>query len=411
MVRLNEDGTTRNAGVSSPIVVDVLVIGGGMAGTASAYYLSQSLNLTIALLERCYIGHDQCSSYGEERMYRRMYSNTYLSDLQEKSLQEWRELESRYQCTLLQEHGLLFYGEAWEEETIEGSILGAKRVMEQKQIPFEELDATAMQQRWALQPRSDFIGLYEKTAGMVWAKRALDVFRTAATAQGVTIYEGEAVESIDISDTGQISVRTSTGRDFAASKIVLAVGGWTNDLLAYFNQSLDLEIWSMLWGYYRIDRHYCDRFPQWFCFQQANSQTGDGGLYYGFPCHDAEGNLIKVGIDWCPPQRRTRTMQDFKREPDQQLAQFLDRFLRSNWLGIQECVGLHCCPYTMTQDTLFVLDRLPGFSPVVLFTGGSGQAFKFAPLLGKLLSELVLEKEPSVDLSPLSFHREALHAK
>ena len=86
MVRLNEDGTTRNAGVSSPIVVDVLVIGGGMAGTASAYYLSQSPNLTIALLERCYIGHDQCSSYGEERMYRRMYSNTYLSDLQEKSL-------------------------------------------------------------------------------------------------------------------------------------------------------------------------------------------------------------------------------------------------------------------------------------------------------------------------------------
>lgn len=163
---------------------------------------------------------------------------------------------------------LLFYGEAWEEETIEGSILGAKRVMEQKQIPFEELDATAMQQRWAMQPHPDFIGLYEKTAGMVWAKLALDVFRTAATTQGVTLYEGEAVESIDISDTAQIRVLTSTGREFVASKIVLVVGGWTNDLLAYFNQSLDLEIWSMLWGYYRIDREYCDRFPSGFVFNK-----------------------------------------------------------------------------------------------------------------------------------------------
>ena len=93
-------------------------------------------------------------------MYRRMYSSEYLSDLQEKALQEWRLIEAKHNCQLLRENGLLFYGEVWQEETIEGSILGAKRVMEQKNIPFEELDATAMAQRWAMKPRSDFIGLY-----------------------------------------------------------------------------------------------------------------------------------------------------------------------------------------------------------------------------------------------------------
>ena len=75
-------------------------------------------------------------------MYRCMYSSEYLSDLQEKSLQEWRFIEAKHNCQLLQENGLLFYGEVWQEETIEGSILGSKRVMEQKNIPFEELDAT-----------------------------------------------------------------------------------------------------------------------------------------------------------------------------------------------------------------------------------------------------------------------------
>ena len=62
----------------------------------------------------------------------------------------------------------------------------------------------------------------------------------------------------------------------------------------------------------------------------------------------------------------------------------------------------------MTRDTLFVLDKLPGYPQISLFTGGSGQAFKFAPLLGKLLAVLVMEQTPSVDLSPLSASRECV---
>lgn len=101
-------------------------------------------------------------------------------------------------------------------------------------------------------------------------------------------------------------------------------------------------------------------------------------------------------------------MKNFVREPDSELVELLDRFLRHNWNGILDCVGLYCSPYTMTKDTLFVLDKLPGYPQISLFTGGSGQAFKFAPLLGKLLAELVLEQTPSVDLSPLSASRECI---
>lgn len=39
-------------------------------------------------------------------------------------------------------------------------------------------------------------------------------------------------------------------------------------------------------------------------------------------------------------------------------------------------------PYTMTTDNYFVLDTLPGMEHVAVFTGGSGRAFKFAPLIG-----------------------------
>ncbi len=403
--------TTTNFSVNSqlPIEVDVLIIGGGMAGLATAYYLSQYPQLKTVVLEAKQIGHSHCSSYGEERMYRRMYSSPYLSDLQEKSLQQWRLIEARHNCQLLQENGLLFYGEVWAEETIEGSILGAKRVMEQKNIPFEELDATAMAKRWAMKPRSDFIGLYEMTAGMVWAHKALQVFHRGAQANGVSFYEEEAVDKIVVSDSNSILVRTTKERLFAPTKLVLAAGAWTNELLAHFQHHLNLEIWSMLWGYYQVEKREQAHFPQWFCFQKEHANTGDGGLYYGFPCHDYDASLVKVGIDWCPSEYRTKTMKDFRREPDPQLARLLDQFLRQNWRGIGKCVSLQCCPYTMTKDTLFVLDRLLSFPQVTIFTGGSGQAFKFAPILGKLLSELVLEQDLSLDITPFNIRRSQLN--
>ena len=104
-------------------------------------------------------------------------------------------------------------------------------------------------------------------------------------------------------------------------------------------------------------------------------------------------------------------MKQLKREPDAKLANYLDQFLRLNWKGIEQCISLHCCPYTMTKDSLFVLDKLPHFPNVILFTGGSSQAFKFAPLIGKLLSELTLNKAPSVDILPLSIVRKAIGLK
>lgn len=384
---------------------NVVIIGGGVAGLATAYYLSQKQNLNIILLEKESIPNPKNSSYGDERMYRRMYSNEYLSELQEESLKEWKTLEDQHHCQLLRQNGLLFYGEAWDEETIEGSIPGARRVMEKKGIPFEALNAEQLQKRWPVKPKPDFIGLYENTAGMVWSAKAVELFRNQAESNGVSIRTGEETVSLKVTNSSAVEIKTRSENIYLADQVVLAAGAWTNDLLCTFTNPLELEIWSMLWGHYRVEKAVQDKFPQWFCFQREKPENNDGGLYYGFPCHTPETSMIKVGIDWCPPELRTKTMSTFVREPNLELVQLLDQFLHENWDGIQECLGLYCSPYTMTKDTLFVLDKLPEYPQVSIFTGGSGQAFKFAPLLGKLLSELVMDKTPSFDLSPLSVSR------
>jgi glycine/D-amino acid oxidase-like deaminating enzyme len=56
----------------------------------------------------------------------------------------------------------------------------------------------------------------------------------------------------------------------------------------------------------------------------------------------------------------------------------------------------------MTENSDFVVDRDPDNRDIVYGYGFSGHGFKFAPLIGKLLAELVLDREPDIDLSRFS---------
>ena len=89
-------------------------------------------------------------------------------------------------------------------------------------------------------------------------------------------------------------------------------------------------------------------------------------------------------------------------------VELLDRFLFNELEGIQERVETVISPYSMTSDVNFVLDRI---SPTLsLFCGGSGQSFKFAPLIGDSLARLACGGEPTVDLSCWSHQRDAVRA-
>ncbi|XP_076442769.1 monomeric sarcosine oxidase-like [Babylonia areolata] len=67
------------------------------------------------------------------------------------------------------------------------------------------------------------------------------------------------------------------------------------------------------------------------------------------------------------------------------------------------------CLYTMTPDRHFVIDNCArqGFSDVIVCCG-AGHAYKFASLLGKILSELAVEGRTQYNISEFSMDRPAL---
>ena len=391
---------------SLPASAAVVIIGGGMAGLSCAASLARRGIRDVILLEGKTLAHARASSFGETRMFREMYSDPVLCRLAQEANRLWREEEAHAGEVLRDTHGLLFYGESWDEETIEGSIPGARKVMDDQGIPYVALNAAQIAERFPLKPKADFTGLFEPTAGAVRSDKVIAHWVRTARQAGHQVLEHSPVSSIDADGGG---VTLEGGHHISAGHVVVACGIWSQLLLAPLGLAPKLEIWPMLWAHYTVDPALASRYPQWFCFQKERGD--DGGLYYGFPSLSttADGRpRIKAGIDWSPKELRVAEPNTMCTEAPARLLELLDTFLFNELDGVQERVETVMSPYSMTSDVNFVLDRLtPKLS---LFAGGSGQSFKFAPLIGDSLARLASGEQPAADISCWSHQRDAVRA-
>ena len=70
--------------------------------------------------------------------------------------------------------------------------------------------------------------------------------------------------------------------------------------------------------------------------------------------------------------------------------------------GLQGCpITSQVCIYTLTSDGHFYLGKRPG-SDHVFGVALAGHGFKFAPVLGEILADLMVGRSPSVDIDMFS---------
>merc|ERR1712176_1307651 len=309
---------------------DIVVVGGGMAGTATSYYLSKlAPDLKVAVLESGELADKKGSSYGASRMY----SDEYFSRMQSQALDLWSDLEKESNTKLLKENGLLFYGETDTGETVEGSIPGAAEIMKKLGIPHEYFNAKQMDSKWPMLAKEGYEGVYEATAGSINSSLACNTMMDLAKKRsGHQLFTSTSVLDLGIPSPGQVHITCSDGKLIKANQVVLTAGAWTNDLLDHVDMQLDLEIWAMHWGHYRVSEALKREYPQWFCFRKEVPEKWDGGLYYGFPVEGDEP-IIKVGIDFCPddPRFRMRSMSQFNYAPNDTIVELMDDFVANNW--------------------------------------------------------------------------------
>jgi len=346
--------------------VDAVVIGGGAMGSSTAWWLARR-GRSVVLAEQFAAGHVRGSSHGEVRIFRFAYPDVRYVRMAQEALPLWRELEDDAQLSLLEQSGCVDHG----PQDALGPIAAA---LVEADAPHQLLTAAAATDRW---PQFHFETpvLFHADGGRVFADRTLAALQSRAATLGADVrFDSPASLVATHEDAVEVHV---AGDVIRARRVVVTAGAWVDRTVAPATIRPELPPLT-------ITQETVTHFPavdaatRWPSFIHH-----DAGLRYGLPSL-TEG--IKVGGhhegDVTDADHRTFRTDQLQ---VQQLVEYVGRWLPGLLPDPQ--FGATCL-YTTTPDESFVVTRR---GPVVVGSACSGHGFKFTPLIGRMLADLVDE--------------------
>jgi sarcosine oxidase len=137
------------------------------------------------------------------------------------------------------------------------------------------------------------------------------------------------------------------------------------------------------------------RFPVWIWM--------DDPSFYGFPVFGEVAVKVAQDAGGKPVDPDTRGF-----EPDEDITARVRSFLQTRLpavLGPEH--SIKTCLYTLTPDRDFIIDTLPDY-PNVHVAVGAGHAFKFASVIGRILSDLAIDGRTRSSIDAFAIDRPIL---
>jgi sarcosine oxidase len=372
---------------------EYIVIGLGGLGSGAAYWLSREAGPDVLGLEQFELGHLRGESQDHSRIIRLSYHTPAYVRLARRAYQTWAELEQEAREQVVLKTGGLDLGPRGSAISLQPYAAS----MQAEGVAFEELDAGEIMRRWpAFRLTDDIHGLFQPDGGIAMAARANAAHQRISREHGAHLKERVAVSDARTAN-GEVDVAAG-GVTYRCRRLVIAAGPWSNSILAHFGLRLPLEVTQEQVTYFdtpHIREFEPGRFPIWIWMNDP--------CYYGFPVFGERGTKIAQDAGGKPVTPDTRTF-----EPDaenlRRVEDFARRYLPS---ALGPVIYTKTCLYTLTPNRDFVIDHLPGLDNVVVAIG-AGHAFKFASVIGRILSELAIYGETPSDVSPFSIRRPLL---
>jgi sarcosine oxidase len=349
--------------------VDVVVVGAGIVGSATARVLAQA-GRGVLLIDQFPAGHTRGASHGSSRIFRLNYSDERYVRMAQGALEGWRELEAECGEPLIVRTGCLDVG---------ARALETARALSSCGVPFEELTAHEVMRRWPISMDTDEPALYQPDGGISLADRALEAFREGAREAGAEIMLGETVRALT---PERFLVRLEVGsRVVSARAVVVTAGAWAPELLG--TAGIDLPVVPTRETVVYLQHDSAIDLPPLIDYSRLPDR-GAAGLaragQAGFALA-APGIGLKAGLHHSGPV----TDPSEEAEPDEGIARWTAAWAVGRYPTAGAIIGAETCLYTNTADESFILERR---GRIVVGSACSGHGFKFAPQVGRTLAAL-----------------------
>jgi glycine/D-amino acid oxidase-like deaminating enzyme len=356
-----------------------IVVGGGIFGLTAALEL-RNRGYAVTLLNAGPIPHPLAASTDISKVVRIEYGpdETYTR-LAEEAREGWlawnRDL---FRAPLYHETGATFLTRdlmqpgGYEYENFQ--------MLTTRGHAPERLTSREIQQRFPAWNSDLYVdGYFNPKAGFVESGKVVAELVTLARERGVALGTDRKATRIEKLSNGSAAVQTSAAETLTGDIMVLAIGAWTPTLLPELGEVMRPVAQPVFHLLPANPERYAP--PQFVVFGADSSRTG----WYGFPAHPESG-VVKIAnhgpgrlVD---PENDPRVVSAVD---EQRLRVFLAATFPE--LADAPIVFTRSCLYCDTPDEHFWIDRRPDTPGLTVAAGDSGHAFKFAPVLGRLIAD------------------------
>jgi len=388
---------------------DVIVIGLGAAGAATAYRLARR-GVRVIALDRHHPPHDKGSSHGGSRITRQAIGEgDDYTPLALRAHRLWREIEAETGESLMLTTGALVIGRP-DQETVDNGKPGKPDFVRQTiaaarrfDIPHEVLGLDEAARRFpTFHPSGEETVYFEPGAGMLFPERCVAAQIELARRHGAVINTGET--ALEIFEEGEgVRVVTDAGA-YVAGQVVVAAGAWAGGLLGGAHATRLVIYRQVMHWFEPVDPTPFSpgRFPVFIWMHGAVTED----WFYGFPLLPGE-TAVKIAEERFDeplpgPEAQTQVVDVsearsmWARHIPGRLSGVTDRRVRSV-----------ACLYTMAPSGRFLVGRDPARERVIVVSACSGHGFKHSVAIGDLVAELVVETAPPALLAPFALDRVA----
>ena len=307
---------------------------------------------------------------------------TYLS-IMEDALERWRGWNARWGETLFHEDGfLVLTGGPMRPGGFEYESLALLR---KHGHPAERIDAPLLAERFPAWRAGRYGDGYLNPQGG-WAESGKVVARLIGETRdaGVRVHEGEAFSRLHERGSRIVGIETVSGELLRGDLVLMATGAWMPTIIP----GLDDLLWAVAQPVFHFRAPDVDQFrpPAFVPWAADIARSG----WYGFPAL-ADGTL-KIANHG--PGRRVHPDEPRATSPDDEgrFREFLREALPA--LADAPVIASRLCLYCDSWDGNFWIDHHPSLEGLAVAAGDSGHAFKFAPVLGGMIAD-VLERKPN----------------